>query len=49
VIAHLSLWQSTKMVAFYALVLVAAIALTAALLLNPEWGIAIAALGSLGD
>ena len=48
VIAHLSLWQFTKWVVFYAFMLVIVFALVVALLFNPEWGMALLALGSLG-
>jgi hypothetical protein len=47
--AHLSFWQFTKMIIFYLVVLVAAIGFLAALLMNPELGIAVLAINSLGD
>ena len=49
IVAHLSFIQFTKMLLFYGFVLVLSIGLAAALIMNPEWGIAIAVLGSLGD
>ncbi|MCA9805468.1 MAG: hypothetical protein KC777_26035 [Cyanobacteria bacterium HKST-UBA02] len=49
VIAHLSLWQFTKMVIFYSFVLVISVVLAIGLMLNPEWGLALLFLGSLGS
>lgn len=49
VIAHLSLWQLTKTVLFFAVAFVAAIGFMIALAANPEWGIPLMLLGSIGD
>ena len=46
-IAHLSLWQFTTSVLLFGLALLAAIGMAGALLLCPEWGIALVALGSI--
>lgn len=46
-IAHLSLWQFTTSVLLFGLALLAAIGMAGALLLCPEWGIALIALGSI--
>lgn len=46
-IAHLSLWQFTASVLLFGLALLAAIGMAGALLLCPEWGIALVALGSI--
>ena len=40
IVAHLSFWQFTKMVALYAVVFVIALAMAVALVLNPELGAA---------
>lgn len=49
IVAHLSFLQFTKMLLLYGFVLVLSIGLAAALIMNPEWGVAIAVMGSLGD
>jgi len=49
VIAHLSLWQLTKTVLVFAIAFVAAIGFMIALVANPEWGIPLMLLGSIGD
>ena len=49
VIAHLSLWQLTKTVLVFAFALVIAIGFMVALIANPEWGIPLLLIGSIGD
>lgn len=49
VIAHLSFWQFTKMVMFYGFVLIAAIGMTIALMMNPGWGVTFLVASSFGD
>jgi len=48
VVAHLSLWQLTKTVALFLVMFVAAIGMTVALMMNPEWGIPLLIIGGLG-
>ncbi len=49
VIAHLSLWQLTKTVAVFFITLLIAIGMMIALIANPEWGIPLLIIGSIGD
>jgi hypothetical protein len=49
VIAHLSLWQLTKTVAVFFVTLLLAIGMMIALIANPEWGIPLLIIGSIGD
>jgi len=49
IVAHLSFWQFTKMLFFYGFVLIVSVVLAIGLMMNPEWGIPILLLGSLGD
>lgn len=49
VIAHLSFWQFTKMLIFYAFVIVVAIGFAIAMLACPEMFVAVAVIGSLGN
>lgn len=49
VIAHLSFWQFTKMVMFYGFVLLLAIGMTIALMMNPGWGVTFLVVSSFGD
>jgi hypothetical protein len=49
VIAHLSLWQLTKTVLVFAFAFVVAIGFMVALIANPEWGIPLLLIGSIGD
>ena len=46
-VAHLSLWQFTVSVLLFGLALLAAIGMVAALLVCPEWGVALLVLGSI--
>ncbi|MDP3507130.1 MAG: hypothetical protein Q8T09_03995 [Candidatus Melainabacteria bacterium] len=46
-VAHLSLWQFTVSVLLFGLALLAAIGMVCALLVCPEWGVALLVLGSI--
>lgn len=46
-VAHLSLWQFTVSVMLFGLALLAAIGMVCALLVCPEWGVALLVLGSI--
>lgn len=47
VVAHVSFWQLTQMMALYALAFVIAIGFTIALVMNPEWGVPLLLLGAI--
>ena len=46
---HLSFWQFTKMVLMYVLIFIVALAMAVAILMNPEWGMVLLFVGSIGD
>ena len=46
---HLSFWQFTKMVFMYILIFIVALAMAIAILMNPEWGMALLFVESIGD
>ena len=46
---HLSFWQFTKMVFMYILIFIVALAMAIAILMNPEWGMALLLAESIGD